>query len=350
VAHDFFARLAAETPTRIWVNNPTPEEIGLALAQGAVGSTTNPAYGGGLLKRAPELVRDVIAEVVREEPDDRRAAALVQRRLVARIAQRFREVHEASGRRHGFVSIQSDPEADHEAASILADGRAGREIGPNATPKIPATVAGLEAFEALVAEGSPTIITEVFSIAQFVAACERYVAITDRTNVRPPFFLSPITGIFGDHLKRVAARDGSDASASELELVGVAVARACLALGKARNYPVTLLCGGSRVPFDLVGLVGADVHVTINWSTFAEVLNDDVPFEVGFDRPIPDAVIERLGRSFPDVRRALDPAGLVPEEFEDFGPVRHFHDAFVAGWQAVATGIRDARRELVGTP
>ena len=40
--------MTADTPTRVWVNNPTVEEIGLALAQGAVGSTTNPAYGGNL--------------------------------------------------------------------------------------------------------------------------------------------------------------------------------------------------------------------------------------------------------------------------------------------------------------
>ena len=40
---DYFDRLNAETPTRVWVNNPTPEEIDLAIAHGAVGSTTNPA-------------------------------------------------------------------------------------------------------------------------------------------------------------------------------------------------------------------------------------------------------------------------------------------------------------------
>ena len=35
---DYFRRLVSETPSRVWVNNPTEEEIGLALAAGAVGS------------------------------------------------------------------------------------------------------------------------------------------------------------------------------------------------------------------------------------------------------------------------------------------------------------------------
>ena len=42
----YFKQLIAETPTRVWVNNPTIAEMDLALAQGAQGSTTNPAYGG----------------------------------------------------------------------------------------------------------------------------------------------------------------------------------------------------------------------------------------------------------------------------------------------------------------
>ena len=47
---NYFSRLVAETPSRVWVNNPTIEEVELALAQGATGCTTNPAFAGGLLK------------------------------------------------------------------------------------------------------------------------------------------------------------------------------------------------------------------------------------------------------------------------------------------------------------
>jgi len=57
VSGTFFRRLVAESPTRVWVNNPTAAEIGLALGQGAVGCTTNPAYGGGMLRPARAVGR-----------------------------------------------------------------------------------------------------------------------------------------------------------------------------------------------------------------------------------------------------------------------------------------------------
>ena len=69
--------------------------------------------------------------------------------------------------------------------------------------------------------------TEVFSLAQFVETSERYLRVTERTGVRPPFFMSPITGIFGDHLKAVAERDGLSVDAADMELAGVALSREC---------------------------------------------------------------------------------------------------------------------------
>lgn len=343
----YFRDLTTRTPTRVWVNNPTLEEIDLALAQGAVGSTTNPAYGGGLLKRAPEDILPVIAECLPLSEDDLVVADHVQQRLVRRVAERFLPLHESSDGRAGFVSIQGAPETDTDPDRIIEEGRAARRLAPNATPKIPATRPGLEAFEVLVAEGSPTIVTEVFSLAQLVESCERYLAVTARSGARPPFFISPITGIFGDHLKAVAARDGIAERPEDVELAGVALSRACDALVRERAYPVTLLCGGARIPFDLTGLVGADVHVTINWRTFAEVLEDPRPFALGIDEPIDPDVLTRLSGAFEDVRRAFELDGVRLDDFESFGPVQHFRNNFIAGWQEVLRAIARERQVLV---
>jgi len=342
----YFSQLRTDTPTRVWVNNPTIDEIGLALEQGAVGSTTNPAYGGNLLRRAPDEILPVIAACARETDDDLRAADLVQQRLVARIAERFRPLHDASGGQLGFVSIQGAPEADHDSDRILHEAREGHAIAPNVAPKIPATAPGLAAFETLVAEGSPTIVTEVFSLAQFVDTVERYLRVTGRTGTRPPFFISPITGIFGDHLKAVAARDGLDVSAADMELAGVALSRACYRVAQERDYPVTLLCGGARIPLDLTGLVGGALHATINWSTFAEVMASPEPFAAGLDEPLDTAALTRLETAFDDVRRAMRLDGLTLEEFEGFGPVQHFRNNFIAGWTKVHEAIAAQRVQV----
>jgi len=343
VRETFFSRLVAQTPTRVWVNNPTIAEVGLALQQGAVGCTTNPAFGGGLLKRAPEEIRPIIVECARGDDDDAAVADRVQQRLVEPIVDRFRPLFERSQGREGFVSIQGAPDADHNALTILAEAHAGRQLGPNATPKLPATAPGLTALEALVVDGSPTIVTEVFSLAQLIETCERYLRASERRGSRPPFFISPITGIFGDHLKAVAAREGKEADKADLELAGVALARACHRLVEDREYPVTLLCGGARTPFDLLGLVGAPVHATINWSTFAEVLETDPDLRPGIDADLDPDALTRLASTFADVRRALTIDGLTLDEFEEFGPVQHFRNNFAAGWQQVRQAIAGER-------
>lgn len=342
----YFAQLVAETPTRVWVNNPTLEEIGLALEQGAVGCTTNPAYGGNLLRRAPEEVLPIIAECVRETEDDLLAADLVQQRLVARIAERFRPLYEASGGTAGFVSIQGAPEADTDAGHIEHEAHDGHALAPNIAPKIPATAPGLAAFERLVAAGYPTIVTEVFSLAQLVETAERYLRVTERTGVRPPFFMSPITGIFGDHLKAISDLEDLDIPAADMELAGVALSRACYRLVKERGYPVTLLCGGARIPLDLTGLVGGDLHATINWSTFADVMGSPEAFAPGLDQPLDPAALDRLAATFEDFRRAMDPDGLALDEFEAFGPVQHFRNNFLAGWTRVREAIVAERARI----
>jgi transaldolase len=340
---DFFADLVARTPTRVWVNNPTSEELDLALAKGARGCTTNPSYAGGLLRRAPEEVRPVIAECLRISDDDGEVAYKVQMRLVARIAERFGPLYEESGGQDGYVSIQGSPFMDHESDLIRAEARAGRTIAPNATPKLPATAAGLDALEAVVADGSPVIVTEVFSISQLVETCERYLRTTTRTGTRPPFFISPITGIFGDHLKALARENDLRVAREDMELVGLMLGRECQRIVQERSYPVTLLMGGARIPIDLTGMVGAPVHVTINWSTFVEMTEDPRPLELGAEQAIETGVLERLYGAFPDVTKAFSAEGLSVEEYEAFGPVQHFRNNFVAGWNALLGAISEMR-------
>jgi hypothetical protein len=87
--------------------------------------------------------------------------------------------------------------------------------------------------------------------------------------------------------------------------------------------------------------------VTINWKTFAEVLEDPTPFGRGIDEPIDPAVVERLTEAFDDVRRAFLLDGLGVDEFEEFGPVLHFRDNFFAGWHGILEAIAREREALV---
>jgi transaldolase len=343
MAEGYFARLVNGTSGRAWVNNPTHDEIRLALGQGAVGCTTNPAHGGGLLRRAPGEIRPVIAAVAREIPDDEPAAQEVQKRLVGRILPFFRPIFDRTAGRQGFVSLQGSPELDTHAGPILAAAEQARSLAPNCIPKIPATKPGMEAFSQLVADGQPTLMTEVFSLAQVIQVADRYMDITSHTGRRPPFIMAPITGIFGDHLRAVAAREGVQVDKVATEWAGVAFARAAAALVADRAYPVTLLFGGARVSQDLTGLVGGGHLATINWSTFEEILREDPECRETISDPTPGDLIGMLSELFEDFRDALDPKGLELDDFEAFGPVQHFRNNFLAGWQAVRDAVKTER-------
>ncbi len=348
--NSYFRWLCSETPTRVWVNNPTLQEIDLAIGQGAVGSTTNPAYGGGLLKRAPGEVKPIVANVVRSGPTASLAdlSAVVQRALVTRVVDRFRPMFEASGGTSGFVSVQGPPEEDTDGEKIWEAAQANHALGPNATPKIPATLPGLVAFERVVESGWPVIVTEVFSLDQVVEVCERYVSVTDKTRQRSPFFVAVITGILGDHLKKVARQKGLRFPVDELEVAGIYLARRSAALVAERGYPVTLLFGGARTSQDLTGLVGANDHATINWSTFAEVLEMEPDHEYTINRAPDEGIFQRLASTFSDFRRGWELGRLSPEEFEDFGPVLHFRDSFIAGWADIRAEI-ETQQAATGT-
>ena len=341
----YFERIRQQTGSRFWVNNPTIAEMDLALEHGAMGCTTNPGYGGNLVKRAPEEVLPIVRVCLPESDDDEVVAELVQRKLVGRICERFLPLYERTGGREGFVSIQGAPEADTVGANILREGRAARTIATNATPKIPATVPGFEALETLVAEGSQVIVTEVFSVAQVIETCERWLAVTERTGVRPPFFMSPITGILGDHLKKLAIHDELDVPIEALEMAGVIVSRACYEVVREREYPVTLLYGGARIELDFSGLIGGNMAATINWSTAAELIEADPPAVTSVTDAVDSGVLGLLLDNFPEMRQALDPQGLPTAAFEEFGPVQHFRDLFIAGWDAVLDMIRTVRAE-----
>ena len=89
----YFDRVRAETGGRFWVNNPTLAEMDLALEHGAMGCTTNPGYGGNLVKRAPEEVLPIVRDCLADADDDDVVAELVQMRLVGRICERFSRLY-----------------------------------------------------------------------------------------------------------------------------------------------------------------------------------------------------------------------------------------------------------------
>ena len=343
MAGSYFQRLKESTDTRLWINNPTLAEIDLSIQEGAVSCTTNPTFCANQIRRDPDYALPIVDACLKESEDDSVVADRVQGLMVKRVMEGFLGVHKASGRLDGWVSIQGDPHADTDADYIIDEARRFRNLGPNFITKIPATAAGLKAIETLIAEDMPTIITEVFGLPQIIYSCELYQRVSRESGKTPPLYLTHISGIYDEYLTGAVERAGTDIEDDILAQAGLIVARHQYRVFKERNYPGIVLGGGARGTHHFTGLVGGEMHITINWSTAAEILELNPPIENEMDIITDQAVIDELNEKVPDFQRAYAEDGLSLEEFESFGPVQHFRNQFVKGWDSLLGTIRERR-------
>jgi len=298
----YFRRVTKQTPTKLWINNPTPEETDKAIAAGAISCTTNPTYSMKQILAESErnYVLSVIDDVIKETEDNSKAADLIQQKLAKRIMDKFLPLYEQSPGKQGFVSIQGNPLADDDPDHIIDEALRYRKVGKNFIAKIPVVKAGSKAIEALIPEDMPMIATEVMGIAQAVRTCELYQRVSKECGKHPPFYLTHITGIFDEHLKNVVKRDSIKLSPDVLWQAGCIVARKQYKIFKERGYPGTMLGGGARGLHHFTEMVGADIHITINWiGTADRLIESDPPVVYRINTPAPQYVIdELLAKSF----------------------------------------------------
>ena len=78
----------------------------------------------------------------------------------------FADVFESTGHVDGRVSIEVDPRLAHDTAATIAQaGELAKIVDrPNVLIKIPATMAGLPAITAVIAEGISVNVTLIFSL------------------------------------------------------------------------------------------------------------------------------------------------------------------------------------------
>ena len=101
---------------------------------------------------------------------------------LTQAADLFRPVHEASGGRDGWVSLEVSPLLADATTSTVEQARALSERAgrPNVFIKIPGTPAGVPAIEEAIFAGIPINVTLLFSSEQYLAAAEAYLRGIER--------------------------------------------------------------------------------------------------------------------------------------------------------------------------
>ena len=171
----------ADAGVSIWLDDLSRERLesgGLAALvekRSVVGVTTNPTIFAGAIadgERYDEQVRGLVAE-----------GAGVDRVIFELTTQDVRDACDVlapvadGSAADGRVSIEVEPDLANDTEQTIASARAlwSAVDRPNALIKIPATLEGLPAITAVVAEGISVNVTLIFSVERYRAVMDAYL-------------------------------------------------------------------------------------------------------------------------------------------------------------------------------
>ncbi|MCE5266421.1 MAG: transaldolase [Planctomycetaceae bacterium] len=167
------------TGTKLWLDSVDPDLVRTNLAAGATGATSNPIIVADLV--ATGRFNAQIERLAHKGLDDSAIAWRMTDALVRDAQQAFLPAWQRTHGDDGYVSFEldpllEDPEIGPEHSKRVSEYiRLGKEWSAghrNRMIKVPATPAGIDALEELVAAGVTVNVTLVFSSRQYSLARE----------------------------------------------------------------------------------------------------------------------------------------------------------------------------------
>jgi len=168
-----------DSGTKLWLDSVDPELVRANRELGATGATSNPVIVSDLI--ASGRFDESLQQLIEQGLDDEAIAWQMTDRLVRDAQEVFLPVWQQTGGNDGYVSFELDPLLEDPERGPAHEERVARyiELGQhwasgheNRMIKVPATAAGLDALEALVAADVTVNVTLVFSQRQYHAARE----------------------------------------------------------------------------------------------------------------------------------------------------------------------------------
>lgn len=165
--------------TKLWLDSIDPELVRANRQLGATGATSNPVIISDLIKTG--RFDQPMQQLIDQGLDDEEIAWQMTDQLVRDAQQVFLPVWESTQGNDGYVSFELDPlledpnlgpPHDERVAKYIDLGQQWAQGHQNRMIKVPATPAGLDALEELVAAGVTVNVTLVFTPRQYEAARE----------------------------------------------------------------------------------------------------------------------------------------------------------------------------------
>jgi transaldolase len=337
------------TPTCLWNDSASIQELTYSIEHGAVGATCNPVIVVGVLKKEINVWKDRIRVLLKEHPtatEDQIGWQLV-REISIKSAALLKPIFDTQKGRNGRLSIQTDPRLYRDTRAIVAQTEEFSRLAPNMIVKIPVTSAGIPAIEEATYRGVSINATVCFSLPQCIAVAEAVERGLCRRESEGKEIVSmgPVctimVGRLDDWLKAVAEKENITLDPGYLEWAGVAVFKKTYQIFRERGYRLRLLSAAFRNHMHWSEFIGGDVVISPPYSWQVRFNTSDVEAIPRIDKPVDPKIVEELSGKFLDFRRAFTEGGLSVDEFDSFAPTRRTLRQFIAACSDLDVIVRD---------
>ncbi len=280
-----------------WNDSCAPAELADAVEHGAAGATSNPVIVYTAIKADPKTWTPVLDGLIAARPqalEDEIAWALIEA-LGVKAAAILAPVHKATRGGKGFLSMQVNPKLYPDSERMVEHGRILAAVAPNVAIKVPATAAGLQAAEELVAAGINVNATVSFTVSQAIAVAEAFERGLDRARARGADMLALhpyatlMVGRLDDHLQRVMTKEGVVVDPALISRAGIAVFKRAREVFRERGYRATLLAAAYRHHLHWSELIGPGIVQSIPYAWWKQFEASDIEVQPTLDRPVDPA-------------------------------------------------------------
>ena len=162
------------TPTCLWNDSASIEELTYSIEHGGVGATCNPVIVLSVLKKEMALWKDRIRSLITEMPTatEDQIGWQVVREISIKAAGLLEPIFEQHKGRNGRLSIQTDPRLYRDTKAIVEQTIEFSQLAPNIIVKIPVTQAGIPAIEEATYRGVSINAMVSFTLPQAIAVAE----------------------------------------------------------------------------------------------------------------------------------------------------------------------------------
>jgi transaldolase len=342
-------KMTQTTPTCLWNDSASLEELSYSINHGAVGATCNPVIVVGVLKKEMARWAPRIRQLIEEMPratEDQLGWQLV-REISAESAALLKPIFDAQHGRNGRLSIQTDPRLYRDARAIVEQAVEFNQLAPNMIVKIPVTKEGIPAIEEATYRGISINATVCFTLPQCVAVAEAVERGLKRRELEGKEIktMGPVctimVGRLDDWLKVLLERENISVDPGYLEWAGVAVFKKTYNLFRKRGYRIRLLSAAFRSHMHWSEFIGGEVVISPPYAWQKRFNASQIEVTPRMDQEVPSQIIEALTKHFPDFRRANTEDGLSIAEFDSFGPTRRTLRQFIAACSDLNAIVRD---------